>query len=43
VIEHITPCWVNAINATQIASGALAALSLCMLVVSKLNGKKKEN
>ena len=43
VIEHITPWWVNAINATQIASGALAALSLCMLVVSKLNGKKKEN
>ena len=43
VIEHITPWWATAINVTTIVSGILAALSLCMLVVSKLNGKKKEN
>ncbi len=43
VIEHITPWWATAINVTEIVSGILAALCLCMLVVSKLNVKKKEN
>ena len=43
VIEHITPWWATAINVTAIVSGVLAALSLCMLIISKLNGKKKEN
>ncbi len=41
VIEHVTPWWATAILVTQIVSGVLAALSLCMLVVSKLNTKKK--
>ena len=43
VIEHVTPWWATAITATEITSGVLAALCLCMLIVSKLNAKKKEN
>ena len=42
VIEHITPWWVTAINAVQICSGLLTLLCLAMLILSKLNGKKKE-
>ena len=42
VIEHITPWWATAINATAVISGILAALCLCMLIVSKTNMKKKE-
>ena len=43
VIEHITPWWATAIRATEIASGCLAGLCLVMLVLSKVNGKKKAN
>ena len=43
VIEHITPWWVTALNATQICSGLLTMAGLAMLILSKLNGKKKEN
>lgn len=41
VIEHITPWWATAIQATEITSAVLGLACLAMLTMSKL--KKKEN
>ena len=40
VIEHVTPWWATAIQVTEIASAVLAALCLCLLIVSKATGNK---
>ncbi len=40
VIEHITPWWATAINATIICSAILALLSLALLIFSKMKTRR---